>query len=116
MYGDKITAAMRSAIDITNARRQVQTDYNTKHKITPMGIFKKIGDVMEGARDDKAGRGRYQVAEDSAEYDVLTPAQLFAKIDKLEKQMYKHARDLEFEVAAQLRNQIDKLRQKILVL
>jgi excinuclease ABC subunit B len=113
MYGDRITDAMQRAIDVTNARRKVQQDYNLQHNITPKGILKKIGDIMEGARDEKNSKGKSQIAQSQPAYQALTPAQIFSKIDKLEKQMYKHARDLEFEQAAQIRDQIEQLKTQL---
>jgi excinuclease ABC subunit B len=111
MYADRITNSMEKAISVTNERRQIQQDYNEQHGITPIGIAKKISDVMEGAREARLIKkgARLSVAQEE-DYRLLSPKQLFDKIDKLEKQMYKHARDLEFEQAAQVRDQLKRLR------
>jgi excinuclease ABC subunit B len=117
LYADKVTRSMQAAIDETNRRREKQVEYNTEHGITPKSVHKPIVDVMEGARSEapgeaKGGRGKgRRVAEGSVEYKVLDPAQAVARIKALEQQMYQHARDLEFEDAARLRDQIQRLKE-----
>ena len=115
LYADKITRSMQAAIDETSRRREKQLEYNVEHGITPKSVAKPIVDILEGARSDageaKAGRGKRKVAEERAEYAVLDPAQAAVRIKALEQQMYQHARDLEFEDAARLRDEIRKLKE-----
>ena len=115
LYADRITNSMRIAIDETDRRRQIQVDYNLKHGIVPTSVTREIMDVMEGARSaPEPGKGRgkgRQVAEEVADYLALDPRKLAAKLKQLEAQMYQHARDLEFEKAAQVRDQMHKLKE-----
>jgi excinuclease ABC subunit B len=116
LYADQVTASMRAAIDETNRRRAKQIEFNRAHGIEPRSISKAIQDVMEGARSSPRGRkgerGRRGRAAESAAYARLTPEQAVARIQQLEKKMYQHARDLEFEQAARLRDEINDLRQQ----
>lgn len=114
LYGDKITKSMQAAIDETKRRRDKQIEHNTKNGITPTTIIKKVTDIMEGAYGSSM-RGRAKknfdkVAESHAAYATLTPENAIKEIRKLEKKMLQHAKDLEFEEAAQTRDQISELR------
>lgn len=110
-YADKITDAMQKAIDETQRRRTKQIAYNKKHGITPRGIEKAITDILEGARMNAPANEPYaKVAEKGAEYVILSPDKLDKKIKQLQKQMYQHAENLEFEQAAKLRDEIQRLR------
>ncbi len=114
LYADKITGSMQKAIDTTNERRDIQIAYNKKHGITPTGIIKEIRDVLESGYGDKHSRKTQtlqKVAEEKALYQAMSPRQLTQTLNKLEKQMYQHSRDLEFEEAAQLRDEIERIRQ-----
>jgi len=112
MYADRMTGSMERAIAETDRRRQKQIASNEEHGITPQTIRKQVRDVMEGARSAGHGRGRLRrVAEPRTEYADLTPQQALKQIAVLEKQMYQHARDLEFEQAAQIRDEIDALHR-----
>ena len=114
LYADRITDSMRRAIGETDRRRIKQITYNKQHGITPVGIQKAVADIMEGARSAPGGAKHYaKVAEVTANYEALSPEKLVQRIKKLEQQMYKHARDLEFEEAAQLRDQIKTLRERL---
>ncbi|KAF1703641.1 excinuclease ABC subunit UvrB [Pseudoxanthomonas suwonensis] len=123
LYADSITRSMQAAIDETNRRREKQEQYNAEHGIVPRQVVRQIMDVMEGARAEPGeskgkgkGRGKTrQVAEPAADYSALDPAKAVAKIQELEQRMYQHARDLEFEDAARLRDEIRKLKEASLV-
>lgn len=111
LYADKITTSIQRAIDETDRRRRKQIEFNELHGITPRGIKKAVTDIMEGAYSD-ATRGTKpgKVAEPGVNYRSLTPEQALRRIKKLEQEMLKHARNLEFEEAARLRDEIHTLR------
>jgi excinuclease ABC subunit B len=111
LYADKITGSMRRAIDETERRRAKQIAHNKAHGVTPRTIKKAIADIMEGARAGAPTTAKKyaQVAETMAEYAALSPAQMAKRIKQLEEQMYCHARDLEFEEAAKVRDQLREL-------
>ncbi|UCG72819.1 MAG: excinuclease ABC subunit UvrB [Chromatiales bacterium] len=112
MYAERVTGSMERAIAEMDRRRQKQIEFNAAHGIEPRSISKEVRDVMEGARSNlvKRGRGR-RAAEPRPDYSALSPEAALQRIQKLEKQMYQHARDLEFEEAARLRDEIHGLRQ-----
>ena len=101
---------MRRAIDETDRRRVVQQVHNKKHGITPVGIKKAITDVMGAGYDQRHQQQILQVAEQQAEYAHMSPDKISHEMDRLEKQMYQHARDLEFEEAAAIRDKLDQLK------
>jgi len=120
LYADTVTKSMKAAIEETNRRREKQEEHNLAHGIVPRQIVRPVMDVMEGARSEpgearggKAARGKAlrQVAEPEGRYAALDPAQAVKKIQELEQRMYQHARDLEFEDAAQVRDQIRRLKE-----
>ena len=113
LYADRMTGSMQRAIGETERRRAKQIIYNEKHGITPRTIRKAVADVMEGAYAGGAsGARRYaKVAEEVAEYAALSPEILARKVKKLEKQMYQHAQNLEFEDAARVRDQIRHMQE-----
>ena len=114
LYAEQITGSMRRAMDETNRRRSKQMAFNALHGITPQGIRKAVADVMEGARSSATGSGRVtylQVAEDSAKYEVMPPEKRLKLIKQLEQRMHKHARELEFEEAARLRDEIRRIQE-----
>ena len=112
LYADTVTGSMRQAIDETGRRRAKQIKFNRENGITPRGIKKAITDILEGAYLEKetAARKFRKVADSPAEYQALSPELLMKKISRLEEQMYQHARDLEFEEAARLRDEINRLK------
>jgi len=113
LYADRMTGSMQRAIDETNRRRAKQQAYNEQHGITPQTISKSILDIMEGAHVGlKYNRKQAKVEEElGVNYSHLTPKELVKTIRELEEQMYEHAKNLEFEDAAKIRDQIQNLRQ-----
>ncbi|MFM5294549.1 excinuclease ABC subunit UvrB [Aeromonas veronii] len=117
LYGDTITNSMKVAIEETERRRAVQHAHNLKHGITPKGLNKSIGDVMDmgGSRTaGKPGKGMRKAAEPQGEYHVRSASEIAKEIKRMEEQMFQHARDLEFEQAAALRDQIQQLRSELI--
>ncbi|MDA7833821.1 excinuclease ABC subunit UvrB [Pseudomonadales bacterium] len=115
LYADRVTNSMQRAIDETDRRREKQQDHNRTHNITPIGIKRQVADVMEGARDapsKAAKKGR--VAEGKGKYrgNALKTDDIEKQIVSLEKQMFEQAKNLAFEEAAGLRDQIEELRQQ----
>ncbi|HHH42755.1 MAG TPA: excinuclease ABC subunit B, partial [Gammaproteobacteria bacterium] len=113
LYADRVTGSMERAIGETERRRERQLAHNKEHGITPQSIRKAVADIMEGAYAGSIGGARRfaKVAEDVTEYASLSPAMLAKKVKKLEKQMHRHARDLEFEEAARIRDQIRHIQE-----
>ncbi len=118
LYADRITGSMQRAMEETDRRRNKQLEYNVIHNITPLSIVKNVQDVMEGARADatdfgyKAGKKSKGAQQAAPNLRMLSPEQIVREIKRLEAQMYKHARNLEFEEAAKLRDAIEKLKQQ----
>ncbi|WP_392464103.1 excinuclease ABC subunit UvrB [Aeromonas dhakensis] len=117
LYGDTITNSMKVAIEETERRRALQHAHNLEHGITPKGLNKSIGDVMDmgGSRTaGKAGKGSRKAAEPQGEYHARSASEIAKEIKRMEEQMFQHARDLEFEQAAALRDQIQRLRGELI--
>ncbi len=116
LYADSTTGSMQRALDEMERRRTVQLAFNKEHGITPAGIQKSVPDVMEGAYATGPGKVRIlrKVAEEFREYRDLTSDQVMAEVKKLEDKMYAHARDLEFEQAAEIRDQVEDIKARFL--
>lgn len=110
LYGDKITKSMKKAMDATIERRSVQEAFNTEHGIVPKGLTKKITDYLDVGDDEVLD----QVAEDKATYQAMSNKDIEKQIADIEHRMYEHARNLEFEDAAKLRDDIEKLNAIVL--
>jgi len=125
LYADKMTASMQAAIDTTMERRRIQDEFNHTHGITPQGIKKGVIDIMEGAGQTQGKSKRNyaqlrEVAEAGNEYSAasekMTPSQMAKEIKRLEEVMYEHARNLEFEEAAKIRDQISIINETFISL
>ncbi len=118
LYGDKVTNSMRKAIDETERRREMQQQFNLKNAIVPKTIYKSVTDIM-GLEIPGSGLSlnnvQSKVAESAAEYKALTPKQAAKKLKQLENKMYQHAKDLEFEAAAAVRDEIKLLQAEMMV-
>ena len=120
LYADKKTGSMNRAIEETDRRRKIQEEFNKKNSIKPKGIKKGIGDIMEGARSIK-GRNKSKRKLDKLKdinFDPIEnfndPNSLKKEITKLEDQMYKYAKNLEFEEAAAYRDRVEDLKSKLI--
>ncbi|GAA5188587.1 excinuclease ABC subunit UvrB [Ferrimonas gelatinilytica] len=111
LYGDRITGSMQRAIEETQRRRAKQEAFNAEHGIVPKGLDKKITDVMDLGGGKRPGARK--VAEAKPDYAIKSPQQLVKEIAALEKQMYQHAKDLEFEQAAALRDEVAQLQAQL---
>ncbi|MDD3610517.1 MAG: excinuclease ABC subunit UvrB [Halothiobacillaceae bacterium] len=117
LYADRITNSMRRAIDETERRRTRQLAFNAAHGIIPRGIEKKVADILEAGESTipgaRPGARRGRVSDSPGDYTRLTPDQASKKIRELEQAMYSHARNLEFEQAARLRDEIHTLKEQV---
>ncbi|MGB1239847.1 MAG: excinuclease ABC subunit UvrB [Pseudomonadales bacterium] len=121
MYADRITGSMQRAIDETDRRRRKQLDHNETHGIQPKGIVKSVADILEGASTipgRKPGKQSKRIKESIEEHSVdpatLSGKELAKAMTKLEDQMYQAAKNLEFELAAKYRDQLEKLKHSAL--
>ena len=118
LYGDRITKSMAKAIEETERRREKQQAFNRQHQIEPKTIYKSVKDILEVAipgSDVAGGDSKNGVAESRAEYKSLSPKEIAKKVKHLEDQMYQHAKNLEFEEAARVRDEIQGLQAEMLV-
>ena len=109
LYADEVTGSMQRALDETDRRREKQLAHNELYGITPASIVKQVADVMEAAYPGPPRR-RDSAGDKRGMYEVMSAEQLLKKAAQLEKKMLKHARDLEFEEAAKLRDEIHRMR------
>ena len=113
LYAEQVTGSMQRALEETDRRRAKQVAYNEQHGITPLGIRKAVADIMEGARSAPGGSKTpyLKAADERGRYEAMAPEQRLKLMKQLEQEMHKHARDLEFEEAARLRDEIRRLRE-----
>jgi excinuclease ABC subunit B len=113
LYGDKVTDSMKRAIGETERRRTKQIAHNLAMGITPRGVTKRIKDIIDGVYNADDARAELKEAQTRAKFEDMSEKQLSKEIKRLEKQMMDHAKNLEFEKAAQTRDQLSLLRQRV---
>lgn len=119
LYADTITGSMRKAIDETERRRAKQVEHNTANNITPQRLHKPITDIMDLGDSVAPGSGQVKlrkVAESKKAAKAASATELMAQVGELEKQMFEYAKELEFEKAASLRDEIEQLRKQVVAL
>ena len=114
LYADHITDSMQRAMSETERRRARQLAFNAEHGITPRGIVKKVRDLIDGVYSEKAGKEALRQEQQRAWVEDVEEKDLSREIRKLEKQMLEHAKNLEFEQAARVRDQLAALRERVL--
>ncbi len=112
LYADRMTDSMQRAIGETERRRSKQVTHNEKHDITPRSVVKMVRDMIDGAVSAKTAKDDLQRAQAAAEVEAMSEKDLGKRIKLLEKQMLEHARNLEFEKAARVRDQLAQLRER----
>ncbi|MHB8914175.1 MAG: excinuclease ABC subunit UvrB, partial [Thiobacillus sp.] len=110
LYADKITDSMRRAMDETERRRNTQLAFNVTHNITPRGVNKRIKDIIDGVYNTETARQELKAAQTVAAYKIMDEKSLTKQVKRLEKEMIDAARNLEFEKAAELRDQLRDLK------
>ena len=113
LYADVMTDSMKAAIGETGRRRAKQVAHNLAHGITPVGVVKRIKDLIDGVYDADDARAELQEAQEGARYEAMSEKQVAREIRQLEKQMLDHARNLEFEKAARVRDQLSTLKKRL---
>jgi excinuclease ABC subunit B len=110
LYADRMTESMKKAIGETERRRAKQVEHNTLHGITPKGVFKQVRDLIDGVYSEKAGKEAQEREIEKARIEDMSERDIAKEIKRLEKLMMEHARNLEFENAARVRDQLANLR------
>jgi excinuclease ABC subunit B len=113
LYADRITDSIRRAMDETNRRRVRQVAFNTLHGIVPRGVVKQVREMIDGVYDPNQEKKELQVAEELAQYESLGEKGAARELKRLEKLMLEHARNLEFEKAAQVRDQLGRFKERM---
>ena len=115
LYADVVTDSMRRAIGETDRRRAKQIAYNAERGITPRGITKRVKDIIDGVYDQETARAELRAAQNEARYEAMSEKDLARELKRLEKEMLEAARNLEFEQAARLRDQLKSLRERLFI-
>src|SRR5689334_2489871 len=115
LYADNMTESMKRAIGETERRRQKQTAHNAAHGITPVGVSKRIKDIIEGVYNHEEARTQLKAAQAQERYESMSEKALTQELKRIEKEMLDAARNLEFERAAQLRDRLKTLKQRLFI-
>ena len=115
LYADRMTDSMRRAIGETERRRAKQVAHNAAHGITPQGVTKRIKDIIDGVYNQESARQELKAAQNQARYKVMGEKEMTREIKRVEKEMLEAARNLEFEKAAQLRDDLQRLKQRLFI-
>jgi len=115
LYADRITDSMKRAIDETERRRTKQVAHNIANNITPIGVQKRIKDIIEGMYEPDTARSELKAAQEQAKYLAMSEKEVSREIKRLEKEMLNAAKNLEFEQAAAFRDELKKLRDSVLI-
>jgi excinuclease ABC subunit B len=113
LYADTITGSIRRAIDETERRRKKQMRYNLERGITPIGVSKRIKDMIDGIYDPQLAQQQLKAAQTQAVYQAMSEKELTREVKRLEKEMLACAKNLEFERAAEFRDQLKELKQRL---
>ena len=113
LYADTETDSMRRALDETDRRRARQGAFNAEHGVVPRGVIKEVREMIDGVYDASAQREGRKAAAASAQYEVMSEKQVAKELKRLEKQMFEHAKNLEFEKAARVRDQLALLKEQV---
>ena len=115
LYADRMTESMKKAISETDRRRAKQVQFNLENGITPIGVHKRIKDIIDGVYDRDEARLELKAAQNQARYDEMGTKEMTREIKTVEKAMHEAAKNLEFEKAAQLRDELRVLREKFFI-
>jgi excinuclease ABC subunit B len=113
LYADTVTDSMKRALEETNRRRGRQEAFNLEHGIVPRSVIKEVRELIDGVYDPSSQREERKAAAASAEYEVMSEKQVSKELKRLEKLMFEHAKNLEFEKAARVRDQLALLKEQV---
>jgi len=113
LYADKMTDSMKAAIEETERRRRKQVAYNERLGITPVGVTKRIKDIIDGVYDIDEERKQLKAAQAQAKYEAMPEKDLERELKRIEREMLDAAKNLEFEKAAELRDRLYQLKEKL---
>jgi excinuclease ABC subunit B len=113
LYADRETDSIKRAIAETDRRRRKQVIYNERHSITPIGVIKRIKDLIDGVYSAEDAQAGFAAAQAEARYEAMSEKQIAREMKALEKRMLEHAKNLEFEEAAHVRNELAELKKRV---